>query len=239
MTAELYFDMAVYKSYVQRGFCTGAGNSDAQVCVEVAAAIAAGLGDTDEPRCVSKILLTFGLRLNDAVWSTHAARAAGMARFGIAQLGTKGSEYRFNESRFVQKMTEWMINVSLPKMLLELYDLYCDPRLAMLADELSMCHIDDYAGIVLAAGPCGVPDALWPSFANVLCGLLRNTGGLEPLLHRASLALAATAADQTRFPVHCGAAIAVPDSYLIAAADQATQVLIDMNTPGSKLLEQF
>ena len=66
-------------------------------CLEQAVAVATGESKrghdvTDTPDCVAPTLSPFGAGLNDMLWSSNQARARGLRRLGIAQLGSAGLE---------------------------------------------------------------------------------------------------------------------------------------------------
>lgn len=75
---------------VDQGLCQGAGTSatPGQVCVEQAVTMALGLPFSDDPKCVGRAVRLFKMELNDSNWSSNAARAKGMKRLAIAQLGS-------------------------------------------------------------------------------------------------------------------------------------------------------
>ena len=59
-----------------------------QMCIEAAVCFALGLPHGDEPPCVGKAVREFKIKLNDCNWSSNAARAKGMRKLAIAQLGS-------------------------------------------------------------------------------------------------------------------------------------------------------
>lgn len=61
-------------------------------CVQQAVSQAIGFpGMEDHPKiCVNDDLIEFGITLNDSPWTSDKARAKGMKRFAIAELGTEG-----------------------------------------------------------------------------------------------------------------------------------------------------
>src|SRR5665213_3634004 len=77
---------------VDAGLCSGVGNPvPGQMCVEAAVCYALGQEHGDEPVCVSPALRQFKIGLNDAAWSSNEARAKGMRRLALIQLGTAGT----------------------------------------------------------------------------------------------------------------------------------------------------
>lgn len=76
-----------------------------KVCVEAAVSIACGEGLDDGPSCVDFDLRELKIRLNDeAPWKSKKARAKGLRRFAIAQIGTSGGKFNFGEFSTLIKM---------------------------------------------------------------------------------------------------------------------------------------
>ena len=73
-----------------------------KMCVEAAICYALGLPHGDDPGCVSAAVRSLKIALNDAQWSSNEARAKGMRRLAIAQLGTKEN---FNETEFAIRVS--------------------------------------------------------------------------------------------------------------------------------------
>src|SRR5258708_34821687 len=83
---------------VDVGLCKGVGNPvPGQMCVEAAVCFALGLPHGDNPECVSNALRQLKIRLNDVNWSSNEARAKGLRRLAVAQLGSKD---KLNEVEF-------------------------------------------------------------------------------------------------------------------------------------------
>lgn len=77
------------KETVDFGLCSGVGKPiPGQMCVEAAVNYACRLPHGDNPSCVGKAVRSFKIRLNDAKWSSNNARAKGMLKIAIAQLGS-------------------------------------------------------------------------------------------------------------------------------------------------------
>ena len=74
---------------VDAGLVRGMGNPVAgEMCVEAAVCFALGLPHSDEPPCVGAAVRALKINLNDQSWSSNEARAKGMRRIAIAQLGS-------------------------------------------------------------------------------------------------------------------------------------------------------
>ena len=82
------------------------------MCVEAAVCYALGLPHGDDPGCVSPALRRLKIRLNDAArWSSPMARAAGLRRLAIAQLGSAGV---LDDNEFVRHVVEMTIRKVVP-----------------------------------------------------------------------------------------------------------------------------
>jgi hypothetical protein len=76
-------------STVDAGLVYGLGRpTPGEMCVEAAVCYALGQEHGDEPSCVSPALRAFKIRLNDAQWSSAIARARGLRRLALIQLGS-------------------------------------------------------------------------------------------------------------------------------------------------------
>src|SRR5690349_15232890 len=74
---------------VDKGLVRGLGvQKPGQMCVEAAVCFALGLPHGDNPPCVGSAVRGYKIRLNDSNWSSDKARADGMRRVAIAQLGS-------------------------------------------------------------------------------------------------------------------------------------------------------
>ena len=75
---------------VDAGLSKGMGNPiPGQMCVEAAVNYAMGLPHGDTPSCVGRAVRDFKIALNDSdAWTSNAARAKGLRRVAIAQLGS-------------------------------------------------------------------------------------------------------------------------------------------------------
>ena len=74
---------------VDAGLVKGKGSPvPGKMCVEAAVCFAYGLPHGDNPPCVGSAVRSFKIRLNDSRWSSNEARAKGMRKLAIAQLGS-------------------------------------------------------------------------------------------------------------------------------------------------------
>jgi len=100
-------------SVIDAGLCSGLGDpTPGEMCVEAAVCYAFDLPHGDNPRCVHTVLQDLGILLNDKLgWSSNEARAKGLKRFAIAQLGTAEN---FDAAEFANRMLAYAINKKLP-----------------------------------------------------------------------------------------------------------------------------
>jgi len=100
---------------VDAGLVSGMGRPvPGQMCVEAAVCFALGLPHGDEPACVSPAIRALKIMLNDSEWSTNAARAKGLRRLALAQLGSKNN---FDNYEFARRVSLLTIQVIVPQAL--------------------------------------------------------------------------------------------------------------------------
>lgn len=97
---------------IDQGLTSGLGvQQPGKFCVEAAICYALGLPHGDDPGCVSAPLRIIKIKLNDSRWSSDMARAAGLRRLAIAQLGSKGM---LDDAEFVRRVVEMTIRKLVP-----------------------------------------------------------------------------------------------------------------------------
>ena len=98
---------------VDAGLSHGLGTrKPGQMCVEAAVCYALGLPHGDDPGCVSQSLRCIKIRLNDSSWSSNEARAKGLRRLAIAQLGSASV---LDAQEFVQRVQDVTIRRAVPQ----------------------------------------------------------------------------------------------------------------------------
>lgn len=89
---------------IRRGLVYGIGSGgDGYMCVQHAVARTFGEGRSDRPTCVDDDLRDIGITLNDWLWMSDEARAQGLQRFAVAQLGTSSRGYLFDRYEFKER----------------------------------------------------------------------------------------------------------------------------------------
>lgn len=117
---------------VDKGLCDGVGEPiPGHMCVEAAVCYAMGEPHSDEPSCVGQAPRLVKISLNDMFWSSKKARAKGLRRVAIAQLGST----HIDDHDFCEKLARnLMVDILVPesKRLLNDSDLSRDAKRAML-----------------------------------------------------------------------------------------------------------
>jgi hypothetical protein len=97
---------------VDAGLVKGVGNAKpGKMCIEAAVCYALGEPHGDRPSCVAPVLRELKIRLNDSNWSSEEARAKGLRRLGVAQLGSAGA---LDEKEFRRRVFDYALRSSVP-----------------------------------------------------------------------------------------------------------------------------
>ena len=97
---------------LRHGLVHGVGEPEpGKMCVEALVNYALGRPHGDDPGCVSQPLRRLKIRLNDSMWSSNMARAEGLRRLAIAQLGSAGV---LDEAEFVRRVVDVTIRRVVP-----------------------------------------------------------------------------------------------------------------------------
>lgn len=100
---------------VAAGLVSGLGQpTPGKMCIEAVVCYAMGLPHSDKPTCVSPAVRALKIRLNDSKWSSSQARAKGMRRLAIAQLGTADA---LDDKEFTRRVVDLAIRKSVPEAL--------------------------------------------------------------------------------------------------------------------------
>lgn len=97
---------------VDAGLVHGKGSPvPGRMCVEAAVCFALSLPHGDGPPCVAPILRSLKIALNDSPWSSDQARAKGLRRLALAQLGSAG---HIDEDEFRKRIVHIALSKSVP-----------------------------------------------------------------------------------------------------------------------------
>ena len=104
------------KDVVSYGLVQGLGVPElGEMCVEAAVNYACGLPHGDNPSCVGSAVRAFKIKLNDAIWSSNDARAKGMLKIAIGQLGSNV----IDQAAFAQIVAFKTVTVLMPVILID------------------------------------------------------------------------------------------------------------------------
>ncbi len=98
---------------VDAGLVSGVGMPEpGRMCVEAAVCYAMGLPHGDRPTCVSPALRALKITLNDAGWSSSEARAKGLRRLAVVQLGSRNV---LDDKEFAKRVATLAIKTCVPR----------------------------------------------------------------------------------------------------------------------------
>lgn len=192
-----------------------------KMCIEAAFCFALGLPHGDNPPHVSRALRAFKIRLNDANWSSNAARAKGMRELAIAQVGSDLIDDRI----FTKMLTEETIRKIIPLCFREVTKVMKEEKhkLAMLA-AADKCEKEGTRASAVEAGDAA--DAAYTAAAGVYDAGVYNTACTAAYTAAAAASEAADLAD-----------VADKDMYLSLAASIAVTILKKLGTVGCQWLD--
>jgi hypothetical protein len=206
---------------VAAGLSSGLGEQvPGQMCVEAAVCYALGLPHGDDPGCVSEPLRRLKIRLNDARWSSNAARAAGLRRLAVAQLGSAGV---LDNREFVRRVVEMTIRKAVPSGL-------------RAAAKVNPKHVAQLEAAAVRCEREGTREAARDARCAAVAAAYASDAAAADAY--ADAYAAAAAADATA-AVYADAADAddARDRVLAEYAENVVQILIEMGAPGCEFLD--
>lgn len=216
---------------VDHGLVAGLGQPiPGQMCVEAAVCYAMGLPHSDKPTCVDQHLSQFKISLNDmSFWSSKKARAIGLRRLAIAQLGTKD---QLDINVFANSVREYLIKKVLPSVI-------PDELFSRMALSKSICenYAEEYSTPFTKAVKTDIeklhasPNE-WALLKSV--DHLRETFSLAPYSVGYKICLLTAAI--CRVECHNTIPATKQEELAMSICEAIVQILVKMETPGSKFL---
>lgn len=202
---------------VDAGLVNGLGKPlPGKMCVEAAVCYALGLPHSDDPKCVAPALRTLKISLNDLKWSSPKARAKGLRRLAIAQLGSAGV---LDEGIFLGHVVEMTIKKIVPMALHSSVALHPDKKHKNAMEVAAKrCETEGTKAAAKAA-------------ANAAASAARAAASAANAAANAAVDAAASAARAA------DAAAVGCDRVLSFFAEEVVQILIDMKAPGCEYLD--
>jgi hypothetical protein len=209
---------------VSAGLCSGVGEPvPGQMCVEAAVCYAMGLPHGDEPVCVSKTLRTLKISLNDAAWSSNAARANGLLKLAVLQLGTNEN---FDDKEFLNRLVKVTIGKIVPKALRHAASIHSDLEHKKALEKAAIECEEKQNG---AANYAASDAARAASYAARAASFAASDAARAASFAASDAARAASNAARA-------ASYAASDKELKSFAEEVENILIEMNVPGVKWL---
>ena len=217
---------------VDAGLVKGVGIAKpGQMCVEAAVCYALDLPHGDDPICVSRALRSLKIRLNDSNWSSNEARAKGLRRLALIQLGSAG---HLDDKEFSKRCAELAIRKSVPLALRAAASIQKDiHKAAAMLDAADRCEKEGTRDAALvgkraaayAADAADAADAAaYAAYAAYATTAYAADHAAAAAAYAAYAADAATKKAETR------------DAALADFCEGIVQILIDMKVPGIKWL---
>jgi len=217
-------------SIVDAGLCRGVGEpTPGKMCVEAAVCYALGEPHGDQPSCVAEPDRRFKIKLNDADWSSDAARAKGLRRVAIMQLGTAGTD----RSEWRKILVELTIRHVLPEALEAAAKR--NPRHAdRLRAAVESCRRDGSRAAALE-GKAAADAAAYAADADAAYAAADAAYAAAAAAYAADADAAYAAADAA----YAAAAYAERDRVLLIAARCAEEAYERTGSPGVDLMRQI
>ncbi len=212
---------------VNAGLTGGLGRPvPGQMCVEAAVCYAMGLPHSDRPTCVGEAVRRFKIRLNDSRWSSDAARASGMRKLAIAQLGSD----TIDQKAFAKIVIEKSIRRIVPMAMRSAASV--NPKYA---DELEAaakrCEVEGTGESAKEARAVARKAAAAAADAAAAAAYAADAAA-----YAAAGGDAADAADAAAYAAYAAGAKKSSDEVLNLCADIGLQALIELKSPGAAFL---
>jgi hypothetical protein len=216
---------------VDAGLSSGVGErKPGFMCVEAAVCYALGLPHGDDPRCVSPALRSLKITLNDKPWSSKEARAKGLRRLAVAQLGSVGV---LDDREFAKRVAEMVIRKMVPLALRAAASIQKDAaHKQKLIDAANRCEKDGTKAAANAASAYAAASAAASAYAAASAAASASASDAASAYAAASAAASAYAAASAAYAAKSKAR----DQVLSDFAEGVVQILIEMKAPGCEWL---
>ena len=219
---------------VDAGLINGVGEPvPGQMCVEAAVCYALGLPHGDDPACVSRALRLLKIRLNDSQWSSSDARAKGLRRLAVAQLGSRDV---LDDREFVKRVATLTIRLSVPVALRAAASVHENPKhQEALREAANKCEREPTPESAREARL--VAQEAQKAAATTAAARAAAAAGAAAAYTAAYATMGAAAAYTAPYTYTTTYASAdARDKLLADFAEGVVQILIEMNAPGCEWL---
>ena len=203
---------------VDAGLIVGMGSPvPGQMCVEAAVCYALGLPHGDNPDCVAPAVRALKIRLNDSCWSSDSARAKGMRRLAVIQLGTTDN---IDEQEFAKRTAVAAIRICVPFALRAAAKCAKGEHVAALLDAALLCQNAPTYDSAIGAKKAASAYANAYAYAAYAAAAYAYANAA----YAAYAAYAAAAAANAAYAA---------DDMLSQFAEAVVQILVDLKAPGA------
>jgi hypothetical protein len=221
---------------VDAGLVKGVGVPEpGKMCVEAAVCYVLNLPHDDNPQCVTPALRELKIRLNDCEWSSPQARAKGLRRLAVAQLGSAGI---IDEQEFRHRIVGYALRSSVASALRSAASVCTDHKAkAALLNAATRCESDATREAALEARKTAAAAAAYAAAAAAAyaAAAAADAAAADAAAYAAAAA-ACWAANAAAVAAADADADAARDKSLAEYAEAVVQILIDMKTPGCQWL---
>jgi hypothetical protein len=228
---------------IDAGLKTGLGMPiPGQMCVEAAVCYALGLPHDDDPGCVLESLRRLKIRLNDSDWSSPRARANGLRRLALAQLGSKDV---LDGQELVARVVRMAIIKHVSAALRAAASTHTDPRHQIALNAAAgKCESEgNRSSCIQARDAARAAAYVATNVANCAASAAANAADFASMglaEHAAEYAADAAAyATEAGNELHAARAASnsARDKSLAEFAEDVVQILIQMKAPGCQWLD--
>jgi hypothetical protein len=226
---------------VDAGLISGKGVPEpGKMCVEAAVCFAMGLPHSDQPACVSPVLRKLKISLNDRAWSSNAARAVGLRRLAIAQLGSVSA---LDEKAFLGHVVEMTIKKIVPRAMRSAARVQkSHAHKDALEAAAVKCETDADRASALEARDVARSAAYAAAYADADAAAASASAAYAASYDADAAAASASAAYAASYAADADAAsaayaYAARDRELSFYAEEVVRILIAMKAPGCEFLD--
>jgi hypothetical protein len=224
------------RDVVAAGLTQGVGEPvPGKMCVEAAVCYAMGQPHGDEPACVSPAVRRLKIGLNDRAWSSNGARAEGLRRLAIAQLGSADS---VDDPEFIRRVADVTIRRAVPIGLRAAAKV--NPAHAKALESAAVrCEQEGTREACEAARDAAAnaaADAAYAAYAAANAAAAAAAADAYAANAAADAAYAANAAADAAYAA-ANARASARDKVLTDYAEWIVEILIDLKSPGCEFLD--
>jgi len=237
--SEITVDLATkVLSTIDAGLVAGIGIPEpGKMCVEAAVCYAMGLPHSDRPTCVSDVVRSLKIKLNDSNWSSNEARTTGLRRLGVAQLGSAGV---VADNEFATRVSILAIQKYVP-IALRAAASRIPSHATALIEIAGLCSLNPSIENAKKAKAAAYAAAAYAAAADAADAAADAAYAAAYAAYAAAAAAAyAYAADAAYAAAHAAdaayAAGGRRDAVLAEFGEDVVQILIEMKSPGSEFL---